>query len=156
MHRYSVARVFVNQSMVYSGSTDDKIKAWSIPSATLKYEVAHDNNVCDIVIGREGTPLSNRILSISWDRCCRISNLQTGAEVKEIKFNYGCWSIAADKGQTMIVIGNDEKVTFIETSDFTIVKEVTLDSNVFALAFNQRNDCLLAVTSEGKVHSFKF
>ena len=142
--------------MVYSGSCDNKIKAWSIPSATLKYEVAHDSGVYDIVIGREGTPLSNRILSISWDRCCRISNLETGAEVKRIEFDNFCWSIVVDKGQTLIAIGNGEEVTFIETSDFTIVKEVTLDGNVFALAFNQRNDCLLAVTEEGKVHSFKF
>ena len=142
--------------MVYSGSIDSKIKAWSIPSATLKYEFAHNSDVYDIVIGRKGTPLSNRILSISWYGCCQISNLETGAKGKEIKFDELCYSIAADKGQTLIAVGNGKKVTFIETSDFTIVKEVTLDGSVYALAFNRRNDCLLAVTGEGKVHSFKF
>ena len=153
---YSVTRVIINQSMVYSGSNDNKIKAWSIPSATLKYEVAHLHSIYDVVIGREGTPLSDRILSISFDSYCRISNLETGTEIKRIEFDNYCYSIAVDKGQTLIAIGNGEKVTFIETSDFTIAKEVTLDGDVFALAFNQRNDCLLAVTEEGKVHSFKF
>ena len=148
-------RVILKNDIVFSCSNDKKVKAWSVTSKKVKYEFAHGNTVYDIVIGREGTPLANRIFTISWDQTCRISNVQTGAEIKTIKLGH-CWSIAVDKAQTMIAIGNgDRNVTFIETSNFTKVKKVSLDNSVYSLAFNKRNDCLLAVTG-GEVHSFKF
>ena len=111
----------------------------------------------DIVLGREGTPLANRVLSVSWDRLCRISNLQTGEEVKSIRFDSQCWVIGVDKTQTMIAVGSSaQSLTFVETLNFTKVKEVALDSYITSLAFNKRNDCMLAITSNGKVYSFKF
>ena len=52
-------------------------------------------------------------------------------------------------------IGTDTKVV----SNITKVKEVNLfGSNdfVYSISFNERNDCLLAVTRDGVVHSFNF
>ena len=119
------------------------------------YEFSHGDCVYDIVLGREGTPLANKMLSVSADSSCRISNLKTGAEVKKIKFSNPCWSIAVDKAQTVIAVGTTSYVTFIETTNFTKVKEVSLNY-VYSLAFNKRNDCLLAVLKNGEIHSFKF
>ena len=141
--------------MVYSCGTDWKVKAWSIANSQLKYEFVHGSWVYDIVIGRDGTPLENRLVSISDDKTCRISNSETGAEVKTIKFDSHCWSIATDRAQTVIAVGTDQNVTFIETTNFTKVKEISLNE-VYSLAFNKRNDNLLAVTGNGEVHSFKF
>lgn len=142
--------------MIYIGS-NSKVQAWSIPTKKMKYEFAHGSEVGGIVIGREGTPLENRIVSIgSYDKSCRISNLETGDEVKKIDLERVCRSIAVDNAQTMIVVGNGKKVIFIDTTSFTKVKEVALNDTVYSLAFNKRNDYMLAVTSHGEVHSFKF
>ena len=141
--------------MVYSCGKDEKVKAWTIANKQLKYEFAHGGWVYDIVIGHDGTPLENRLVSISTDKTCRISDLETGAEVKTIKLDSHCWSVATDRAQTVIAIGTNANVTFIETTNFTKVKEILLKS-VYSLAFNKRNDYLLAVTGNGEVHSLKF
>ena len=72
-----MCRVIIKNDMVHSGGFDYKVKAWSIPNKQLKYEFAHGDVIYDIVIGREGTPLANLILSISWDKTCRVSNLES-------------------------------------------------------------------------------
>ena len=150
-------RVIIKGDIVLSCSVDDdKVKAWSTSNKEMKYEFTHGNSVYDIVIGREETPLEKRLLSISYERCCRVSNLETGAEVKRINFDRPCYSIAVDKTQTLIAIGSENKVTFIETTNFTKVKEVSLNDFVYSLAFNRQNDGMLAVTRNGEIHSFKF
>ena len=152
-----MCRVIIKNDMVYSCGCDYKVKAWTIENKQLKYEFAHGDCVFDIVIGRDGTPLENRLVSISDDKTCRISDLETGAEVKTIKHDRNCYSIAVDKTQTLIAVGNgDKNITFIETTNYTKVKEVSLDSRVYSVAFNKRNDCLLAVTRDGWLHSLKF
>ena len=155
-----MCRVTIKNDMVYSCSTDGKVKAWSITNLQKKYEYKYEysctqsTKVFDIVIGRQGTPLENRIVALS-QIGCRILNLDTGVEVKKITLDGSCWSITADKAQTVIAIGTDKNVTFFETTNFTKVKEVPL-KYVYSLAFNERNDCMLAVTSGAEVYSFKF
>ena len=141
--------------MMYSCGCDCKVKAWSIANSQLKYEFAHGSYVYDIVIGREGTPFENRLVSISAEKCCRVSNLETGAKLKRINLDSPCWAVATDRAQTVIAIGTNANVTFIETTNFTKVKEILLKS-VYSLAFSKRNDYLLAVTGNGEVHSLKF
>ena len=142
--------------MIYSCGADHRVKSWSIPNKELKYEFEHNDSVVDIVIGREGTPLANKIISISFDGTCRISNLETGAEVTTITFESCCYSIAVNEAQTMIVVGADNNVTFIETTNFTKVKAISFESWIGSLGFNKRNDCMLAVLGNGEVHSCKF
>ena len=150
-------RVIVKNDVVFSCSKDKLLKAWSITNKELKYEFDNDGHIYDMFIGREGTPLANRIVSISgWGQFCRISDLETGKQVKKISLAGICLSIAVDNAQTMIAIGYAHIVTFIETTNFTEVKEVRLWSGVHSLAFNNRNDCMLAVTKNGEVHAFKF
>ena len=84
------------------------------------------------MIGREGTSLENRTVTISMDRSCRISNLNTGEQLKNINFDYPCSSIAVDKAQTVIAVGTDTKVTFIESTNFAKVKEITFNSAVYS------------------------
>ena len=148
-------RVAIKNETIYSCSFDRKVKAWSILDNELKYEISQGNSIYDFVIGHDGTPLNNRIVSISFDKTCRISNLENGAVVKTINFESYCWTIAVDKAQTMIAIGTNNNVTFIETTSFTKVKEVPMNT-VYSLAFNKRNDGMLAVTKYGEIHSFKF
>ena len=133
-----------------------KVKAWSIPNTNVKYEIVQDGAVYDILIGRDGTPLKNLILSISTEYFCRVSNLHNGVEVKMIYFDSRCGSIDATRDQTLVAVGTNSGVTFIETTNFTKVNEVSFNSWVMALAFNRRNDCLLAVTSGTEIHSIKF
>ena len=149
-------RVVIRKEIIFSCSLDKSVKAWTLFNNNLKYEFTHSSQIDDMVIGRKGTPLHNQILSISNDRSCRVSNLETGAEMKKIDFDSSCRSIAVDKSQTMIAIGTDANVTFIETTNFTKVKEVSLNDPVYSLAFNRQNDCMLAITKKGEVHSFKF
>ena len=142
----------------------DKVKSWSIPNKKLKYEIEHESLI-DIVIGREGTPLVNKILSIN-PRECRISKLKTGAKVKTIKLDefccQGCWSVAVNETQTLIAVGSKKHVTFIKTTNFTEIKKVSMSdvntedtlTDIKSLAFNRRNDCMLAVLENGEVHSF--
>ena len=73
-----------------------------------------------------------------------------------LNLDTGCFSVVDDKAQTMIAVGTEKSVAFIETTNFTKVKEISVNSEVCSLAFNERNDCLLAVTYNGEVHSFKF
>ena len=141
---------------MYSCGRNNTAKSWSTPNKDLKYEIKHGQSVYDIVTGLEGTPLANKIVSICYDSSCRISNLETGAEVKTINFDRNCYSIAVDKAQTLIAVGTSNKVTFIETTNFTKVKEVSMDGYVYSLAFNKRNDCMLAVLKNGEIHSLKF
>ena len=142
--------------MVYSCGWDARVKAWSISNEQLKYEINHVGQPSDIIVGRDGTPLENRIVSIGMqDEVCRISNLETGVQIKSINLGSECWSIAVDKAQTVVAVGTDENVTFIETTNFTKVKEVPLESSVQSLAFNKRNDCMLALTV-CEIHSIKF
>ena len=150
-----MCRVIINNDMVYYCGTDCKVTAWKVANDHLTYEFAHGNWVYDIVIGRDGTPLENRLVSISSDGTCRLSNLETGAKIIAHKFDGTCWSIAVDKTQTLIAVGNDKNITFIETTNFSCVKELSLDTYVIALTFNKRNDCMLAVTY-GEVHCIKF
>ena len=133
------------------------VKLWSIPNNQIKYEFDHGcgYSVKDIVIGREGTPLANRFVLFGQLGVCRISNLETGEEVKSFIL-LSCRCIAVDEAQTVIAIGNDINVTFIETTNFTKVKKISFERSVNSLAFNKRNDCLLAVTCDGDVHSLKF
>ena len=149
-------RVIINEDMVYSCGEDRKVMAWTTANNQLKYDFNHDNAVYDIVIGREGTPLAGRLLTISWDKSCRVSNLETGAEVRRINFDDPCYSITVDEAQTLIAVGTAKKVTFIETTNFSKIKEVSMNDWVCSLAFNKRNDCMLAVTKSGEVYSFKF
>ena len=142
--------------MVYSHSLCPEVKAWSITSKRLKFEFVHGSRVNDIVVGRVGTPLENRLISISYNRTCRVSNLRTGEEIKLIYFDGVCVSIATDKTQSLIAVGADRNVTFIETTNYTKVKEITVEKFFVSLAFNNRNDCMLAVANDGTVHSFKF
>ena len=150
-----MSRVIVVNNMVYSCGMDGKLKKWSILDKQLRYEFTHGNNVYEMTVGREETPLYNRVVSVSSDKFCRILDLETGAELRKINFDSQCWSLAVDKSQTVIAVGTDKKLTFIETANLTKVKEIALN-DVYALAFNKRNDCLLAVTKNGEVHSFKF
>ena len=128
----------------------------------MKYEFwqgeSINHEITDILVGMEGTPLENRIVTISrLDQSCRISDLETGEEVKKIYFERSSpATMAVDKAQTMIAIGNFKKVTFFDTTNFAKVKEVALNDLVRSLAFNKRNDFMIAVTSNGEVHSFKF
>ena len=142
--------------MMFSCGYDKKVKAFSISNNQVKHEVTHGGSVDDFVIGREATPLAGRLVSISREMGCLISNLETGAEITKINFDSECRSVAVDESQTIIAVGNGTKVTFIETTSFSKVKEISLNSNVYSLAFNKRNDCLLAITSKGEVHSLKF
>ena len=155
-----MCRVVIKNDTVYSSGLDKSVKAWSITNNHLKYEFTHNVFVFDFVIGRNGSPLNNKIVSISYDNSCRIScrisNLETGDEVKTINVDTSCWSVSVDKAQTLIAIGAESKVIFIETTNFTKVKEVSLNNAVLSLAFNNRNDYMLAVTKNGEVHSIKF
>ena len=152
-----MCRVIINNDMVYSCGTDSTVTAWKVANDQLTYEFAHGGWVYDIVIGRDGTPLENRLVSISADGTCRLSNLETGAKIIAHKFDGACRSIAVDKAQTLVAVGNgDKNLTFIETTNYTKVKEVSLDCYVNSLAFNKRNDCLLAMTRDGWLHSLKF
>ena len=154
-HGSCVCKVSIKNDMVYSCSIDNKVMAWSIQNKQKKYEIMHGSRVYDFVIGFEETPLASRLVSISLDKTCRISNIETGTKVKEISFDSCCRSIAVDKAQTLIAVGTDQNVTFIETTNFTKVKEIPLEY-VYSLAFNSRNDSTLAITANGEVHSFKF
>ena len=151
-----MSRVVLKNDIVYSCSLDSMVKAWSITNKKLKYELKNSSWVNDIVIGQEGTPLENRLVSLGGYCGCRLSNLETGTVMKTIKLESNCHSIAVDKTGTIIAVGNGENVTFIETTNFTMVKTVSLNHWVNSLAFNIRNDCMLAVTEGGTVHSFKF
>ena len=146
----------IKNDIVYSCGYNNKVKVFSISNNQVKYEVMHDNSVDDFVIGREGTPLESRLVSVSRDKSCRVSDLETGAEINKINFDGGCRSIAVDEAQSLIAVGNGKKVTFIETTNFTKVKEVPLNNSVYSLAFNKRNDCMLAVTKAGEVYSLEF
>ena len=121
-----------------------------------KYEFSHGDEVIDMVIGREGTPLENQILSISADTFCRVSDIKNGAKVTKIGFDDKLTSIAVDEHQTLVAIGDaSSKITFIETSNFTKIREVIMKQPISSLAFNKRSDCMLAVAGRN-VYSFKF
>ena len=153
--------------MVFSCGLDSRVKAWSIPNKKLKYEINHSDEVYDIVIGQDGTQLENRIVSFDINHfggefCLKISNLETGVEVKRINLGSASLTIAVDQAQTVIVLGTKNKMTFIETTNFTIVKEVPFESVYFVLdhslatCFNKRNDGMLTLTGVGGVYSIKF
>ena len=156
-HDNSINRVLIKNDSIYSSSIDGTIKAWSLDNQTTKYEINHDGSVVDFVIGNEGGPLENRIVTISLDKTCRVSNMETGEKVASVGFNSYCRSLTIDQNGFVIVVGtDDDRVTFIDTTTFEIVKRVTLGSSIYSLAFNQQNDTLLAVSETGQVYSFKF
>ena len=95
-------------------------------------------------------------MTISWDRTCRFSNLETGEKLAKIKLGSYCRSLTADRTGSLVVVGtDDDKVTFIDTTTFEIMKQVSLGSSINSLAFNRQNDALLAVSKTGQVYSFK-
>ena len=133
------------------------MKAWSRREKTTKYEIRHDRQVFDFVVGKDEGLLSNRIVTASLDTTCRVSNIETGEELISIQLGSPCKSLTVDRNEAVIVVGTDDnKVTFIDTSTFEIVKQVTLGSSINSLAFNQQNDTLIAVSETGQVYSFKF
>ena len=100
------------------------------------------------------------------DCSIRISNLETGAELHKIelkKLDQACSTLAVDKTQTLMAVGTGRfygdngpyRLVVFETETFTEVKEFTVNE-IESLAFNKRNDCLLAVTGVGEVYCFKF
>ena len=120
------------------------------------YMFEHDECVYDIFIGRDQTPLESRILSISGE-LCRISDLETGTDMEKVFIRNCVRSMTIDETQNIIAIGTEiGTIIFIDTKNFIKVKEVSLDSSVLSLAFNKRNDCLLAVTKSGDVYGIKF
>ena len=98
----------LKHDLIFSCSAGRMIKAWSVSNKRLKHELIHCGSVYDIVLGREGTTLEDRMLSISNGTCCRVFNAETGAIEKKITFYDICWSIAVDEEQTMIVIGHGQ------------------------------------------------
>ena len=131
--------------------------AWSIRNERIKNEFSKSDYMWDMVIGREGTPLASRIALISHnERCCYILDKETFAEVKSYKFDSSCLSIAADNNQTLIVVGTENEVIFICTTNLIPVKKICLDNSGCSPVFNKRNDCMLALTRNGKLHSFNF
>ena len=111
----------------------------------------------NFIIGQDQSPLANRIVTISLDKTCQVFNTDTGEKIATIEFGSYCRSLAVDRNEAVIVIGTDDKkVTFIDTTTFQIVKQVTLGGSIYSLAFNQENELLLAVSQKGQVYSFKF
>ena len=149
---------------MFSCSNDGKVRAFSIPDKKKKFEFSHESEVNDIFIGREGTPLQKRLISICMEGCFRVSNLESGLEVQKIDVGPTCLSVAVDWSGTIIAIGTgpshlealESLCIFFETENFTKVKEFKFTGKVTALAFNDNNDCMLATTSNGEIHSFKF
>ena len=139
--------------MVYSCGYS-KVKAWSISNKQLKYEIQDGGIVNDIVIGRKGTPLENRLVSVGY-KGCRISDLETGAEVRKPILNSECWSIVVDRCQCMIAVGTEKNVTFFEAYNFIKVNEIPFEKSVNSLVHDKRYICMLALTCNGEVHSFK-
>ena len=147
----------IDNDTVYSFSAAGTIKAWSIPDQTTKYEIKQDAEVFDFVVGQQGSPLEKLLVTANLDWTCRISNIKNGEEVATITLDAGCRALTVDPQQFVIIVGTDDKkVTFIDTTTFEIVKQVTLDNPIISLAFNQQNDTLLAVSQTGQVYSFKF
>ena len=133
------------------------MQAWSLRDQTTKYEIKHGGAVSDFVVGQKRSPLANRIVLIGSDKACWISNKKTGGVVAKVQLDSFCRSLTVDRNETVIVVGTaDNKVTFINTTTFKIVKQVTLDALIDSLAFNHLNDTLLAVSGTGQVYSFKF
>ena len=133
------------------------MKAWSLRDQTTKYDIKHGGEVYDFVIGWKGSSFENQIVTISWDQTCRLSDLETGDEVSRIKLGSYCRSLAVDRTGSVIVVGTDDNnVTFIDTTTFEIIKQISVGSSIYSLAFNRRNDALLAVSKTGQVYSFKF
>ena len=120
-----MSSVIIKNDVVFSFGADCKVKAWSIPNNEFKYEIMHGNAVCDIVIGRKGTPLANQLVSFS-NKICRISNLETGTEIERIYLDGPVLSMAVDNSQTMIAIGTEKNLVFIETMFFYKVTKVAL------------------------------
>ena len=162
-------RVILKNNILFSCSGRE-VRVWSIRDKKVKYmyEFKDGNSVYDIVIGREETPLENRTISISYIEECRISNSETGTKIKTIEMGGRvtpgmgmAWKpanfcVAVNESQTLLAIGKSEKINFYETTNFTKVKEVHFQKKIISsLAFNRRNDCMLAVTSGGQVYSFK-
>ena len=109
------------------------------------------------MVGQQGSPLEKLLVTANLDWTCRISNIENGEEVATITLDSDCQALTVDRNQVVIVVGTDDrKVTFIDTTTFEIVKQVTLDNPIISLAFNQQNDTLLAVSQTGQVYSFKF
>ena len=109
------------------------------------------------MIGQESGPLANRIVTVGRDKTCRVSNIETGETVGSVDLESSGRSLTVAQNEFVIAVGTaDNKVTFIDTTTFEIVKQVTLGSPIYSLAFNQQNDALIAVSETGQVYSFKF
>ena len=162
----SVFRTIINNDLIFSCASDTKVICWKPSERKVKYFIQHDAQVQDIIIGRKGTPLKNKIISADWYNFCKISSLQTGKGIRKIALGYQCSSLTADKAQTLIAAGLSRgagKVILIDTKTLRIVKQVVLDIDtmICSLAFNRRNDTLLAVTTDARVgisevYSLKF
>ena len=129
-HESCVYRVIISNDTVYSCGRDRKLKVWSILNNQLLYEITFGNSVYDLVIGREGTPLANRIVSLSREGILRISAVETGDEVKTIKFDKECFSMAVDESQTVIAVGTRNSITFIDSTNYTKVKGVSFNYRI--------------------------
>ena len=144
----------MKNDLVYSCAFGN-VKAWSIQNQQIDKEFVNNGHVYDMFLGREETPLAGQIVLIGHtDNSCDIFNIETGVKLNTINI-HNCHSVAVDKAQSLIAVGSSKKVTFIQTNDFEIIKEVELN-DVCSLAFNKRNDCMLAVTRHGEIYSFKF
>ena len=112
-----------------------------------------------MVIGQEGTPLQGKLVTVDNKGCCRLSNVDTGEQIKETKVSSAqdliCYQVIADHHQTMLVIKSEVSwngfLAFIDTETFEVVDEVQLEHYVADIAFNKRCNRLLAVTEHGKI-----
>ena len=115
-----------------------------------------------MVVGREGTPLEAKLVTVDIQGYCRLSNIDTGEKVRETKVNSKedtrYFKVISNQNQTMLVVtamcfdhGNlTTVISFLDTETLNVVKEVQQDC-ISDITFNKRGNRLLAVTENGKI-----
>ena len=112
-----------------------------------------------MVVGRKGTALDEKLVTIDTKGHCRLSNIETGEQIKETRYstdpNAKCLKVITDQNQSMLVINSELSrkglLTFIDIETFKVVNEVNLHHWAADITFNKRCNRLLAVTENGTI-----
>ena len=133
----------IDDEVLVSGSTDNKIQVWNMASSSKLFEVSHDGDVwCVKIVGK-------MIVSCG-DKTVRIWSLEDGTLLHKLQLPSWCDNFDLNSEKTLLAVAHTEGVSIWDFSNIIQIMEVELES-VSDVRFNDPGTTLIVGQFNGQV-----
>ena len=142
-HEKKVYSMDIDDEVLVSGSTDNKIQVWNMASSSKLFEVSHDGDVwCVKIVGK-------MIVSCG-DKTVRIWSLEDGTLLHKLQLPSWCWSFDLNSEKTLLAVALDRGVSIWDFANRIEISEIKLDM-VTDVRFNEQGTTLIVGQFDGQI-----